>query len=172
MLDSDNSDITVTATYDDGTSNDVTGWKIEKAKKLKAGKDTTVKITYEGQICKLTVSCTSMTKAEYKENCEEISYKKIARDPDDYKYRDIKISGKVIQVVEDGDDLTLRVATSDGYDDVFLVSYTYTDKDSRILEDDNITVWGICAGTVTYESTMGGNITIPAMYAKYFKIKE
>ncbi|KAK2210161.1 toxin regulator, partial [Clostridioides difficile] len=33
----------------------------------------------------------------------------------------------------------------------------------RVLEDDYITIRGISAGTITYESTMGGKITIPGI---------
>ena len=33
---------------------------------------------------------------------------------------------------------------------------------SRVLEDDYITIYGTSVGTITYQSTMGGNITIPA----------
>ena len=171
--------IIVTATYDDGSTKQVTNWRIEKAKTLKAQKNTTVVISYRNLSCKLKVFCTSKVKktateekAEFKKSCKEIAYKKIARNPDNYIAKKIKISGKVIQVMEDNDDLTLRVATKDGHDDVFLVAYTYSDNDSKVLEDDSITIWGYCQGTVTYESTLGGNITIPAMSAKYLKISE
>jgi hypothetical protein len=36
---------------------------------------------------------------------------------------------------------------------------------SRILEDDTVTFYGESVGTMTYESTMGGDITIPAVLA-------
>jgi hypothetical protein len=32
---------------------------------------------------------------------------------------------------------------------------------SRVLENDIITVMGVSAGLISYESTMGGTITIP-----------
>ena len=34
---------------------------------------------------------------------------------------------------------------------------------SRVLEDDHITIYGTSASTITYKSTMGGNITVPAV---------
>lgn len=33
----------------------------------------------------------------------------------------------------------------------------------RILEDDIITIFGVSSGLITYTSTLGGNITIPAV---------
>ncbi|MCR5667357.1 MAG: hypothetical protein K6G01_11095 [Eubacterium sp.] len=175
-LDSDNSDITVTATYEDGSSEDVYYWEIAEAKTLKAGKDTTVQIKYEDVTCDLTVTCTTQTKKQYKKSCESVEYNAIARDPDSYIGKNIKFYGQVIQVMESGDDVTLRIATKEEeylgyYDDIVLVAYTYADGDSKILEDDMITVWGECLGTTTYESVLGGDITIPSMAAKYVKIE-
>ena len=76
---------------------------------------------------------------------------------------------------EDGsDEVIFRVATKDSgygnyYDDVVLVYYTYDSDESKMLEDDMVTMWGTSGGTYTYESTMGGDITVPMMYAQYAK---
>lgn len=96
----------------------------------------------------------------------DITYDQIARTPDDYLLEKVKFSGKVIQVME-GDDTTnqLRVAIDDNYDTVMLVEYEKDILDSRILEDDYISMYGYSMGVITYESTLGGNITIPAMSA-------
>ncbi|EQH94907.1 putative variant TcdC [Clostridioides difficile DA00310] len=92
-----------------------------------------------------------------------ITYDKLARTPDDYKYKKVKFEGKVIQVIEDGDEVQIRLAVSGNYDKVVLCSYKKSITPSRVLEDDYITIRGISAGTITYESTMGGNITIPGI---------
>ena len=71
----------------------------------------------------------------------------------------------------------MRVATkksdygSDYYDDVIYVFYFYNDDDPKFLEDDFVTLWGVYANTITYTSTMGGEITIPAMYARIAEIQ-
>ncbi|SDB12550.1 SHOCT domain-containing protein [Eubacterium oxidoreducens] len=175
-LSTDNSDIAVTATYEDGSSEEISDWEIAESKTLKAGKDTTVQIQYEDVTCDLTVTCTTQTKKQYKKSCESVEYTAIARNPDSYIGKNIKFYGQVIQVMESGNDVTLRIATKEEeylgyYDDVVLVAYTYADGDSKILEDDMITVWGECLGTTTYESVLGGDITIPSMSAKYVKIE-
>lgn len=92
-----------------------------------------------------------------------ITYDQLARTPDDYEYKKVKFEGKVIQVMEDGEDIQIRLAVSGNYDKVLFCSYKKSITPSRVLEDDYITVRGISAGTITYESTMGGNITIPGI---------
>ncbi len=147
-------------------------WKItKKATLLKDGK--------KAKICKV---CGKKVKTKtyklsdkersvlYKDSCKTYSYNTIARDPDKYKYKYAKFTGKVVQVMEDGDEYTLRVnvtKTRWGYDDTILVLYTRKDKESRLLEDDIITLYGILGGTYTYESIMGASITVPLMYAEY-----
>lgn len=92
-----------------------------------------------------------------------ITYDQLARTSDDYKYKKVKFEGKVIQVIEDGDEVQIRLAVSGNYDEVVLCSYKKSITPSRVLEDDYITIRGISAGTITYESTMGGKITIPGI---------
>ena len=175
MLDESNSGIKVTAKYDDQSSEDIEGWTIKSPAKLKAGKKAKVKIEYEGKTCELSVKCTSQTKKQYRKSCKKISYKKLARKPDKYTGKNIRIYGKVVQVMEDGNDVELRVATKDDgygyYDDVVYVLYTYSKSDSKILEDDMVKVYGVSTGTISYQSTMSGTITIPSMVAQQIKVQ-
>lgn len=96
----------------------------------------------------------------------DVTYEQIARTPDDYLLEKVKFSGKVVQVMEGEDTINqLRVAINDDYDNIMLVEYEKDILDSRILEDDYINIYGSSVGVITYESTMGGNITIPAISA-------
>lgn len=95
----------------------------------------------------------------------DITYDQLARDPDKYKDEDFTMTGEVAQVLEDDDSDTvqLRVAINGDYDDMILVEYDSDIMDGkRVLEDDKVTFSGTSLGTTTYESTMGGDITIPA----------
>ncbi|MDO4853940.1 MAG: hypothetical protein Q4A43_00710 [Coriobacteriia bacterium] len=173
-IDSD-SDIDVTGIYDDGSTEEIDSWEIESPKTLKAGKTVKVKITYNGLSTTLTVKCTSKTKAqkkaEYKQKCKSVGYKSVARNPEKYEGDKIKISGKVLQVSEGDYGInTLRVATSGGYENVYLVSYDSSDLSQNIIEDDQVTIWGECTGTTSYTTVMGASLTIPSMDAKYFSI--
>lgn len=92
-----------------------------------------------------------------------ITYDQLARTPDDFEGEKVKFKGKVIQVMEGDDSTQLRVAVNDDYDNVIYVEYEDGIVDSRVLEDDQITIMGISAGLLSYSSTMGGKITIPAI---------
>ena len=142
---------------------------------MKAGKTAKVKISYDGGSTTLSVKCTSKTKAqqktEYKAKCKTVGYKSVARNPEKYEGDKIKISGKVLQVTEGDYGInSLRVATSGGYDNVYLVSYDSDELSQNILEDDKVTIWGECTGTTSYTTVLGATITIPSMNAKYFSI--
>lgn len=96
--------------------------------------------------------------------CKLIGYEKLARNPDDHIGKMIKVSGRVVQVMEGDDEYNqLRVAVNDNYDTVIYVEYDHRILESRVLEDDYLTIYGMSMGTITYESTLGGNITIPSM---------
>ncbi|WP_010677891.1 coiled-coil domain-containing protein [Bacillus timonensis] len=92
-----------------------------------------------------------------------ITYDQLARTPDDYMFEKVKFKGKVVQVME-GDGVTqIRLAVNDNYDTILFGEYDSSVVSSRILEDDVITIYGSSTGLITYESTMGGNISIPGV---------
>lgn len=92
-----------------------------------------------------------------------ITYDQLARNPENYKGEKIKFTGKVLQVMESDYKVEIRLATSKGYNDVIYCTYSPNIVSSRVLEDDRITVYGTSSGTITYQSTLGGQITIPGM---------
>ena len=105
------------------------------------------------------------------EDYKGLDYDSIARKPDDYEGIKFKGSGKVLQVLESDTEVDMRVATSsDGWDDVVYLVYDPSIVDSRILEDDNVTFYGESKGLYSYESTMGGTITIPIFYVQKISI--
>lgn len=110
-------------------------------------------------------------KAEYIKNCKSYTYNEIARNPESYKGYFAKFTGEVIQVMEDGDEYTLRVDITKGkygWDDTILVAYEKQDSsEPRILEDDVITMYGMLWGTHTYETVLGASVTIPLFFAEY-----
>lgn len=92
-----------------------------------------------------------------------ITYDQLARTPDDYMLQKVKFSGKVIQVIEDSDNITIRLAVNSDYDTVLICTYDPSIVSSRVLKDDKITIYGYSMGLYSYESTLGGNITIPSV---------
>lgn len=110
---------------------------------------------------------------KFKSECTYYSYETLARDPDKYFFEKVKLDGEVVQVIEDGDDYILRVNMTQGkyyWTDTIYVEYTKKDSsESRILEDDIISIYGYAMGTITYETVLGAQKTIPAVLAKYIR---
>lgn len=111
-----------------------------------------------------------VAEAKKKEKAEEkkgydtgITYDQLARNPDDYEGDKIKFRGKVIQVMEGDGETQIRIAVNSNIDTILYGAFDASLVESRILEDDIVTLMGISAGLLSYESTMGGNITIPSM---------
>lgn len=108
------------------------------------------------------------------QNCKLYSYKEIARNPEKYRYNKAKFQGEVIQVIENGNSCKYRVNVTQNrysWSDTILVQYTKNNSlESRILEDDIITVYGTLGGNYTYETVMGSEVTIPLITAKYISI--
>ena len=102
---------------------------------------------------------------------QPLEYKAISRDPDAYEGNLYKFDGKVLQVMENGQDVTLRVASKGSYDDVVYVTYRRAEGESRILEDDRVTIYGTCYGLYTYETVMGAAVTIPYIVADSITVK-
>ena len=92
----------------------------------------------------------------------KLDYKAVARDPDAHEGDLITFQGKVLQVMESGSYVVFRIASKGNYDNVVYCTYSAPDNYSRILEDDRVTVYGECTGIYTYETIMGGTVTIPA----------
>lgn len=92
-----------------------------------------------------------------------IAYKDIARSPDAYKGKKVKFSGEVIQVSEGILYNHIRLATKNGYDDVVYCSYDPNLLNFRILEEDQITVYGVCEGVESYTSVLGAQVTLPSV---------
>lgn len=110
---------------------------------------------------------------QYKASCVAYDYETIARDPDEYISTYGKYTGEIIQVLEDGNDVQLRVNITRepyGYSDTIFVTYTLKDGESRLLEDDIITIYGMNMGTISYESIFGATITLPCVYAEYIDL--
>lgn len=109
-------------------------------------------------------------KASYIKECTTIQYKSIERNPEQYKGAHIKVTGTVIQVVESGSSSVI-MRVMDANDDIWYVTYKRADGEGRILEDDQITLYGACKGVVTYSSTWGGSVTIPGVDAVFVEVK-
>lgn len=120
------------------------------------------------------------TLADAKADALKVPYKTLFRDAETYDGEALYLEGEVIQTLYDqpfgdycpdlsplldGDATVLRVnVTKDDYgywsDTVYVV---YLGTKVRVIEDDIVAFVGQGIGLVTYESTLGGSVTIPSV---------
>lgn len=121
------------------------------------------------------------SRSTYIPKCTTIDYTSLARNPNQYKGNNYKFTGEVIQVMNDNNDVILRVNVTPKryqysneiyYEDTILVAYEYSSSyESRILEEDIITIYGQFIGTYTYEAIWGNLVTVPSINAMYIDIE-
>lgn len=111
----------------------------------------------------------TLTPEQKEDTYLSVEYEEYARNPADHEYDMVKLNGEVIQVMEEEGDqgtiLTLRILQNDDYDTIWLVYYVLPDGASRILEGDNVKVYGISAGVYSYETVQGNSLTVPLIVA-------
>ena len=128
----------------------------------------------EAAIQKIESEMTEAQKAaNYKASCRSYDYTDVARNPNKYEGTKVKVSGKVIQVMEDSSlgvvYTALRVQES--RDKVWYVTMFRLPNESRVLENDRVTLYGEFNGLKTYTTVMGASITIPSMFATFIEIR-
>jgi hypothetical protein len=122
-----------------------------------------------------------IVKKEFKKSCKSIKYKTLARNPDKYKGKNYKLTGKVIQVQEPtyGDTVGLRINITKetakyidyvSWSDTIYATVEIPEGEDRILEDDIITFWGTCDGLYSYTSITNSKISLPKIDIMYFNI--
>lgn len=122
----------------------------------------------------------SLSKRDFITLCEEIPYKTIARNPDNYIGTKIKLTVKVTQILQGGwldDNEYYRVYTNDEYNmwlgDEYFMYDDRVDKSPKILEDDVLIIYGECDGTTTVKRALSNtNEDVVAIRAKYIDILE
>lgn len=124
---------------------------------------------------------TKESRSTYIAKCDTIDYTSLSRNPSLYIGKDFTFTGEVIQVMNEYNDVYLRVNITKKnyyylnetyYEDTIMVHYQYSNSyESKILEDDIITIYGQSVGLVSYESIVGSQVTIPAIDALYIDIK-
>lgn len=101
----------------------------------------------------------------------DISFDSFSRKPDDFIGKKMKLSGKVIETFGSGADSGLRVELDiEHFDDLIRVYYNSNNLDIRILEDDEVTIYGVYQGIESYEAVLGNIIDIPYFNADKIEV--
>ena len=98
------------------------------------------------------------------------AYMDYARRPVEHLNEKIAFSAKVVQVIEGSGESQYRMAIDKSDDAIIFVSVPDAVKTVRILENDTVNVVGTFGGLITYESTIGEQISIPSCFATSIEI--
>jgi hypothetical protein len=117
------------------------------------------------------------TEAAYKASCRQYTYEQIARNPNSYKGKRIKLTAKVNQIQDVGNGtemLLLEMSTnsSNTLDGSLYALYSpKNDNEERILENDKVTLYGVMDGLQTYTTIMGNSRSVPKLTIEYRNIE-
>jgi hypothetical protein len=94
-----------------------------------------------------------------------ITYDELARNTESWVGRNVRLQGKVVQVMESGGSMDLRVNVTKGsyglWSDTVYLRFT----GPRLLEGDLIEFTARVNGRVTYKTVLGASVTIPDLTA-------
>jgi hypothetical protein len=114
-----------------------------------------------------------MSISDVKTRATTVPYERLARDPGKYQGAIVVLEGKVIQSLENGQNLTLRVnVAADDWQHNFQGDIVYVDyrknrpDEARILEGDKVRFWGKYVGILSYKAVLGQTIQIPHVVAR------
>lgn len=112
----------------------------------------------------------------FKASCQTYTFEQMARNPENFKGTNVKVTGEVVQALYGTSSVDLRInITKQGtyttyYTDTIYVTYYPEEGEDKILEDDIVTVYGTSQGDYTYTSTLGASVTLPLIYGRYIEI--
>ncbi len=175
MIKQGTSGLVVTGTYSDNTTKTVSDYVVDNPAALVAGETSTFTITVGDKSCPLEIACTTLTPEQFKDSCEWVEYEDLARNESDWLGKNVAVTGKVIQVQEDKKgNAAYRVSITKGsydlWDDPVYVVAGPSASETRILEEDIVTVYGISSGLYTYTTVLGASMTVPSIAASYIDL--
>ncbi len=110
----------------------------------------------------------------FKNQSEVLTFEQLARNPDKIKGKKVKLTGEVIQVLQGTSSVDLRINITKEdygyYTDTIYALYIPKDGEDKILEGDNITIWGTAQGDYSYTSVLGSKVTLPFINVNYIQI--
>lgn len=108
--------------------------------------------------------------SQYKESCQRFSCEDLLRTPDAYKGTQISLQGEVFQLVADDDGIVELLLDTGEDNGLAFIRYTRNDGEARILEGDNITVYGTFYLLTDYTTIVGSTNIVPELHAQFLDI--
>lgn len=115
---------------------------------------------------------------DFKASCKNYTFEQIARNPENFKGTNVKLTGEVVQALYNSSSVDLRInITKNGtyttyYTDTIYAIYDFKKGEDKILENDIVTIYGIAQGDYSYISTIGSKITLPLINVKHITIEK
>lgn len=107
-------------------------------------------------------------KQMYISGCANIPAVDLARSPEQYAYKtDIIFTGKVFQLVNEYDNSVQFLLDTGGENGIVNVYYDRPEGSLRILENDNITIYGTFTHMYDYTSVLGSGKSIPSIVCRF-----
>ena len=100
----------------------------------------------------------------------DITYEQLSRTPDEYTGEFIAVSGTVVQVMEETDTVYLRLGTGEWYNEIYYIEYPKNLLSVRVLENDELTIYGEYVGLYEYNTVFGQQVIVPAIDAEHIDI--
>lgn len=114
-----------------------------------------------------------ISEKDYKKACQKVTYEDLARNPDNFAGKKIRMDGKIMQVQESGGSAVYLIqVTKDEYDlwdDIVWVN-AQVDSNNRFLEDDVVRIWGEYQGIREYETVLSSQNSVPEINARYLAV--
>ena len=124
------------------------------------------------QKSKVTLKVTIAHSAVYdKVSYPAINYDQAARYPSSYKGDKCSFSGRVLQVMDGWGSTVYRISSRGRWDNVVYVTIENSDITTPVIDNDNVTVYGVYDGNYTYTTVLGASITIPSVQAERIIVK-
>ena len=101
------------------------------------------------------------TTAFNKDDYAPLDYDVIIHNSNGLKGEKFTCSGRIIQVMTNSYRLSLENGSFDS--DIILIDYKLSGEESRIAEDDYVTVWGVSKGLETYTTVLKSEVTVPRL---------
>lgn len=101
----------------------------------------------------------------------DITYVQLAQAPDTYYSEMIAMSGRVLQVMQGEASSQLLLAVDDMEGAIIFLEYQSNIIESGISENDFIRFYGMAAGTISYDSSLGETITVPAAFVNMLELQ-
>ena len=161
VLDRNNPGISVAAVYDDGHTVAVNDWNILIPATLTAGETSVVTVFSGAMQCNLSVVCTTDPMTTYAATCTEVTYNDLVSNPNAYRGKAIKLSGRIFSNNDPGVNNQLFMIMNDSESQKVKLYITYKDTDTRLRINDEITVYGEFRGMES---------GFPAITEKYYHI--